>query len=126
MQLRYQQNWFTLNRNNHPFIDLSSAEFEGSRGDQEYYGFYADHNPSKSISLFDSQSKFSGGEYMQSENLCSVDSGQVKSAESHYSKLVVYKESKISINPCSSSLITKIGKQEELDMVNSEVYIELK
>ena len=32
---------------------------------------------------------------MQSENLCSVDSGQVKSDESHCSKLVVYEESKL-------------------------------
>ena len=32
---------------------------------------------------------------MQSENLCSVDSGKVKSAESHCSKFAVYEESKL-------------------------------
>ena len=32
---------------------------------------------------------------MQSENLCSVDNGQVKSAESHYSKLAVYEKGKL-------------------------------
>ena len=35
---------------------------------------------------------------MQSENLCSIDSGQVKSAESHCSKLAVYEESKLAYN----------------------------
>ena len=33
--------------------------------------------------------------YMQSENLCSVDSGQIKSDESHCSKLPVYEEGKL-------------------------------
>ena len=83
------------NRGLHPFINLSDDELEGIKKEPGYYDFYVDHDPSKSISLFDSQNEFSGGEYIQSENLCSVDSGKVKSAESHCSKLAVYEESKL-------------------------------
>ena len=86
---------FDSNSEEDPFIDLSDEDLEGIIDVPGYYGFYADHNPSKSISLFDSQNKFSGDKCMESENLCSVDSGQVKSAESHCSKLVVYEESKL-------------------------------
>ena len=85
------------NANNDPFINLSDEGLKGIIYEPGYYDFYADHDPSKSISLFDSQSKFSGDKYMQSENLCSVDSGKVKSDESHCPKLAVYEESKISI-----------------------------
>ena len=83
------------NKNDYPTINLSSEEFEGFIGDSEYYGPPANHFPSNSVDLFDSQSKFSGDKYLQSENLFSVDSGQVKSAESYCSKLAVYEESKL-------------------------------
>ena len=86
---------YDSNSEENPFIDLSDEELEGIKDVPGYYGFYADHDPSKSISLIDSQSKFSGDQYMKSEKLCSVDSGQVKSAESHFSKLAVYEESKL-------------------------------
>ena len=93
----HHENWIHYDPNPEvdPFIDLSEVELEGSRGEKGYYGFPVDHDPSNSVDIFDSQSKFSGDKYMQSENLCSVDSGQVKSDESHCSKLVVYEESKL-------------------------------
>ena len=86
---------YDSNSEENPFVDLSDEGLKGIIYEPGYYDFYADHDPSKSISLFDSKSKFSGDQYMQSENLCSVDSGQVKSAESHCSKLAAYEESKL-------------------------------
>ena len=93
----HHENWIHYDPNPEvdPFIDLSEVELDGSRGEKGYYGFPVDHDPSNSVDIFDSQNELSGDNYMQSENLCSVDSEEVKSAESHCSKLVVYEESKL-------------------------------
>ena len=93
--LLHHNSMLQINKDDKIFINLSTVELEGCRKEPGYYGFYADHDPSNSISLSDSQNKFSEDKCMQSENLCSVDNGQVKSAESHYSKLAVYEKGKL-------------------------------
>ena len=80
-----------------PFVNLSDVELEGSKGEPGYYYINVNHDPSEPVDISNSQSKISGDRYIQSKNLCSVDSGQVKSAELICSKLFVYEESKISI-----------------------------
>ena len=74
IQRHYPRNSLCPNEIVDPFTNLSAVEVKDSDGEAVFYGFPVDHDPSNSVGIFDSQSKFSGDKYMQSENLCSVDS----------------------------------------------------
>ena len=67
----------------------------GSKGETGYYGFYAEHNPSSSINVSESQIKFSENNYSESEVLCSVVNSQAKSFEPQCPQLNVYEGGKI-------------------------------
>ena len=60
-----------------------------------YYDVFGYDDSEKSIKISDLQSNFSWDNNMQNEDLCSVDSGQFKSVEYHYSKAEFYKQSKL-------------------------------
>ena len=85
---------FLSNIGNKMFVNLSELKSDGSRGEPEYYGYFVDHPPSKSIELDDSKVFYTIENQDGREELSFSDINSIKSVKPHKKMLNEYDKCK--------------------------------